>query len=104
MKNMNEETIQKSQTFDANLTDLERKALDIFRKDEFYEFGIESILWGDVLSDTMRNKGIAGRTFSGVMSSLNKKGYLVSSGTGRDDTAMLLCKGKDYMKFVYGDE
>ena len=101
---MTNETKTKSEAFDKTLTDLERKALDVFRKDEFYEQGVESIVWGDVLSDTMRNHGIGGKTFSGVMSSLNKKGYLVSSGTGRDDTAMLLSKGKEYMKFVYGDE
>ncbi len=87
-----------------DLTELERNVLSIMRTDDFYENGVDSILWGDVLSDTMRNCGIYGKTYSGVLSSLNKKGYLSSSGTGRDGVVELLERGKEYMKDIFGDD
>ena len=82
-----------------NLTKLEKDVLRKFTEDEFYEFGVESILWADVFSDTVCNGlKLNRKSFSGVMSSLNKKKYLVSSGTGRNDTVMLLDLGRQYVK------
>lgn len=82
-----------------SLTKLEKDVLRKFTEDDFYESGVESILWADVFSDTVCNGlKLNRKSFSGVMSSLNKKGYLVSSGTGRDDTVMLLDSRKQYVK------
>jgi hypothetical protein len=81
------------------LTKLEKDVLQKFTEDEFYEFGVESILWADVFSDTVcYGLKLNRKSFSGVMSSLSKKGYLASSGTGRDDTVMLLDLGRQYVK------
>ena len=83
-----------------NLTQLEKEVLKKFTEDEFYAWGTESILWVDVFSDTVCNGlKLPRKSFSGVMSSLCKKGYLASSGTRRDiNTIKLLDLGKQYVK------
>ncbi|MBO5254800.1 MAG: hypothetical protein J6B07_03135 [Opitutales bacterium] len=53
--------------------------MQAFIEDEFYEHGLESILRADVFSDNLQNRGFNARTRSGVLSSLNKKGYLISN-------------------------
>ena len=81
-----------------NLTEKEKIVMQAFWEDEFCDFGLESILWADAFSDNLQNRGFNARTRSGVLSSLNKKGYLISNSGNRDATLMLTDKGKEYLK------
>ena len=85
----------------GNLTEKEKIVMQAFIEDEFYEHGLESILWADVFSDNLQNRGFNARTRSGVLSSLNKKGYLISNSGDREATLMLTEKGKEYIKTTF---
>ena len=83
------------------LTENEKIVLQAYIKDEFYDSGVESTLWADTFSDNLKARGLNTRTRSGVLSSLNKKGYIISRSGYRDDVLMLTDKGKEYIKTTF---
>jgi predicted transcriptional regulator len=62
---------------------------------------VDSTLWADAFSDNLRDRGLNARTRSGVLSSLNKKGYIISRSGNRNAVLMLTEKGKEYIKTTF---
>lgn len=61
----------------VELTKMERQALDAITKDNFYENGLDSVIWADVYLDTVKGfYGIDSKTVRGVLGSLVKKGLI----------------------------
>jgi|GEM_PF-4916491 len=83
------------------LTENEKIVLQAYIKDEFYDSGVDSTFWADAFPDNLQDRGIKARTPSGVLSSLNKKGYIISRSGYRDDVLMLTDKGKEYIKTTF---
>lgn len=83
------------------LTEKEKIVLQAYIEDEFCDSGVDSTLWADTFSDNLRDRGLNARTRSGVLSSLNKKGYIISKSGYRDAVLMLTEKGKEYIKKTF---
>ena len=83
------------------LTEKEKMVLQAYIEDEFCDSGVESTLWADAFSDNLKARGLNARTRSGVLSSLNKKGYIISRSGHRDAVLMLTEKGKEYIKTTF---
>lgn len=60
------------------ITDLQRKFLDLMRKDNFYERGVDSALFIPILADTLEPLGIGKMTTGAMVSTLREKGMLVT--------------------------
>lgn len=102
--------IDESRTFEIDdvqevsndkLTEKEKMVLQAYIEDEFCDSGVESTLWADAFSDNLKARGLNARTRSGVLSSLNKKGYIISKSGYRDAVLMLTEKGKEYIKKTF---
>lgn len=83
------------------LTENEKIVLQAYIKDEFYDSGVDSTFWADAISDNLKARGLNARTRSGVLSSLNKKGYIISRSGNRNAVLMLTEKGKEYIKTTF---
>lgn len=62
-----------------DLTEKQIFFLDNMRKDDFYEHGLDSTLWIDILVDTLSNLGMNPMTTGAMISTLREKG-LISIG------------------------
>ena len=81
-----------------NLTTLERQALDSITKDDFYENGLDSVIWADVFLDSFKGYySVTPEKARGVLSSLVQKGIIHPILKGRDGTIAFTNKGKDLM-------
>ena len=78
------------------LTDMEKQTLD-----EFYEDGLDSIIWADCFMDS---SSIGSRRVRGVLSSLIKKGIIYPILKGRDGTIAFTDTGKKLMIELGYDE
>ncbi len=85
-----------------NLTESEKDVLmNGFGKSDFFEDGLDSRVWSTALRDT--TKKAKGKTISGVVASLVKKGIMVSVGGGEDAYVYLTEKGKEVFKQLRGE-
>lgn len=78
------------------LTEMERTTLNDITKDDFYEEGLESILWADVFVDC--TSSIPNNQVRGVLSSLIKKGIIYPIERGRDGAISFTETGKQLMR------
>lgn len=76
-----------------NLTELEKILMSAIPKDQFYESGLDSIIWTDCFIDYC---GVPSKQARGVLVSLDKKGLIYVSG-GKEGTINLTEKGKEYI-------
>ena len=83
------------------LTEKEKIALQAYIEDEFCDIGVDSTLWADAFSDNLNARGLNAITRSGVLSSLNKKGYIISRSGNRNAVLMLTEQGKEYIKKTF---
>lgn len=79
-----------------NLTSLEKNVLKEFTQDNFFDNGLDSVIWVD---EFIRGTSSAeGRIVRGVLSSLVKKGYIYIDDYERGQMVMgLRDKGKNYL-------
>ena len=63
-----------------DLTEKQVFFLDNMRKDDFYEHGLDSTLWIDILTDTLSSLGMNPMTTGAMVTTLREKG-LISVGT-----------------------
>lgn len=78
------------------LTELEKELLLIgFVKSDFFEQEEQSVIWADSFAD-MPN--IKGKSISGVVSSLVKKGIMLSDGNSKESTICLTELGAKILK------
>lgn len=89
----------------TNLTTLERNVLDAITKDDFYEMGLESVIWADVFLDTVKyHYSISAKEVRGTLSSLIKKDIIKPILKGRDGTISFTDNGIELMKELgYGE-
>lgn len=78
------------------LTEMELTTLNDITKDDFYEEGLDSVLWADVFIDY--TSSIPNKQVRGVLSSLIKKGVINPIERGRDGVIEFTEKGKQLMK------
>ena len=90
----NEVTTIKVDEIEYNLTTLEMTALDDMTKDNFYEDGLDSMLWADVFVDGSK---IDSKVLRGVLSSLIKKGIIYPILKGRDGMISFTDDGREVM-------
>lgn len=90
-----------AETANDKLTEKEKIVLQAYIEDEFCDSGVDSTLWADAFSDNLKARGLNARTRSGVLSSLNKKGYIISRSGYRYAVLMLTDKGKEYIKKTF---
>lgn len=67
-----------------DLTEKQIFFLDNMRKDEFYECGLDSALWIDVLTDTLSRLGMNPMTTGAMVSTLREKGIINVGETQRE--------------------
>lgn len=77
------------------LTVLERQTLEDITNDDFYEDGLNSIIWSDCFMEY--GTTIGARRCRGVLSSLIKKGIINPIVKGRDGTISFTDAGKELM-------
>lgn len=85
-----------------DLTEKQVFFLDNMRKDSFYERGLDSALFVDVLADTLEGLGMGKMTTGAMVSTLREKGLIVtgkdSRGAGKFTTMVLTDLGKEVMR------
>ena len=59
-----------------DLTEKQIFFLDNMRKDEFYECGLDSVLWIDILTDTLSSLGMNPMTTGAMVTTLREKGLI----------------------------
>lgn len=67
-----------------DLTEKQVFFLDNMRKDDFYEHGLDSILWIDILTDTLSSLGMNPMTTGAMVSTLREKGIISVGETQRE--------------------
>lgn len=77
------------------LTVLERQTLEDITNDNFYEDGLNSIIWSDCFMQD--GTTIGARKCRGVLSSLIQKGIINPIAKGRDGTISFTDAGKKLM-------
>lgn len=76
-----------------NVTDSEYKVLRALRTNHYGDAG-ETETWTSCINDADEPSGITGKSLSGVIASLNKKGLVKSYEDGRDSTVCLTNEGR----------
>lgn len=79
----------------TNLTALERTALHDITQDDFYEDGLDSVIWADCFLDTT---SIPAKEVRGVLSSLIKKGIIKPITSGKYAVIRFTEHGKEVMR------
>lgn len=79
----------------VQLTDMEKQTLHDFTQDDFYESGLDSVLWADNFLDFSSYNSKQTR---GILSSLVKKGIIKPILKGRDGVICLTELGKEVMR------
>lgn len=77
------------------LTDMEKRVLDDITHDDFYEEGLDSVIWADVFCDI--TSSIPAKQVRGILSSLIKKGIIYPIEKGRDGCISFTMYGKNVM-------
>lgn len=80
---------------EINMTELEKVVMSRIIKDDFYERGFDSELWMDVFLD---NIPLETKITRAVVVSLEKKGLIAISGSGRDKSLSLEENGMNYLR------
>lgn len=88
------ETEDETKEEEVELTESEKQTLEDITNDNFYEDGLDSIIWADCFMDTTT---IGPRKCRGVLSSLIKKGIINPIAKGRDGTISFTDAGKELM-------
>lgn len=78
----------------TTLTELEKIVLKEITEDDFYEDGLNSVIWADVFIDCC---SIPSKESRGVLSSLIKKGIINPIMRGRDGVISFTNLGKQIM-------
>ena len=85
----------------TDLTEMEKQVLADMPKDNFFEDGLESVLWCDCFLDFTCS--LQAEQARGVLSSLIKKDYIYPIGSTREDnTIQFTEKGQGYLEEVLG--
>ena len=79
---------------ELKLTDMEKQVLHDITEDEFYENGLDSVIWADCFLDTT---SIPSKQVRGVLSSLIQKGILKPMIKSRDACISFTSYGKQVM-------
>jgi len=83
------------------LTEIEKEFFLAFTKSDFFENGLNSIVWDYSVNDLLSYKG---KTRSGVISSLSQKNLVVVYQKEKGDIAgtySLTAEGKELLKSLY---
>ena len=68
-----------------DLTEKQTFFLDNMRKDDFYEHGLDSTLWIDILTDTLSSLGMSPMTTGAMVTTLREKGLISVSEDRREN-------------------
>ena len=79
----------------VQLTDMEKQTLHDFTQDDFYESGLDSVLWADNFVDF---SSYDSKQTRGILSSLVKKGIIKPISKGRYGVICLTELGKEVMR------
>lgn len=80
------------------ITEMEEKLMRAIPRQDFYEDGFNSELWTDCLIDDLATtEGITTKQSRALLTTLNRKGFILVSDTGRDGGVTLRADGMQWL-------
>lgn len=79
------------------ITPMEEKFMRAIPQQDFYEDGLDSVLWTDCLLDDLSEQGLSTKQTRAILSTLQQKEMICVSGKGRDCSLSLLEAGKQWL-------